>query len=429
MRLLQTTDKNFSKNLNQTLSRRNSLGEGVEQTVRQILQAIEKRKDKAVLQFTRQLDQWKITSKNIEVSAVEIENAYKSVSSKDLKALKLAAQRIRQFHQRITLKSWEIRKQGVRLGQKVTPMDRVGIYVPGGKAAYPSSVLMNAIPARVAGVREIIMVSPFPKGLSTPHVLVAADLAGVDRIFKIGGAQAVGALAYGTQSIPKVDKIVGPGNIYVATAKRQVFGQVDIDMIAGPSEVLVLCDGKTNPSWVAADLLSQAEHDEQASAILITWDPEFIPKVQKAIEEILKILPRSAIARKSLKNHGALILAQNAEEAAEISNVIAPEHLELSVLKPRKLLQKIRHAGAIFLGSYTTESFGDYLAGPNHVLPTNGTARFSSPLSTLDFLKFSSIVESSARSLRALGPTVVHLANQEGLQAHALAMELRLNRI
>jgi histidinol dehydrogenase len=301
----------------------------------------------------------------------------------------------------------------------------VGIYVPGGKAAYPSTVLMNAIPASVAGVDEIVMVTPFPRGEVSPHVLVAADLAGVDRIFKVGGAQAVGALAYGTPSIPKVDKIVGPGNIYVALAKRQVFGAVDIDMIAGPSEVIVISDGKTDPLWTAADLLSQAEHDEKASAVLITWNAAFVEKVKEAIQKILKLLPRAAIARRSLRDHGALILTRSEREAAELSNAIAPEHLELSVKDADSLLKKIRHAGAVFLGPLTTESFGDYLAGPNHVLPTSGTARFASPLSTLDFLKFSSVIACEGRAAKKLGPSVVRLAELEGLHAHALAMRLR----
>jgi len=371
MHILKTTGKNFQKEFKKITHRGESLAKGVEEQVRKILSHVRLRGDRAVLDYTRRFDRFHLSAKNLEVSAKEIRTAYERIRPEDLIALKLAAQRIRDFHRRIQLRSWELKKEGVRLGQRVTPLDRVGIYVPGGKAAYPSTVLMNAIPAAVAGVGEIVMVTPFPGGEGNPHVLVAADLAGVHRIFKIGGAQAVGALAYGTFTIPKVDKVVGPGNIYVALAKRQVFGEVDIDMVAGPSEVVVISDGKVNPDWVAADLLSQAEHDEKASAVLFTWNEGFLKKVNESIEKFLEVLPRATIARKSLKDHGALILTRNADEAAMLSNAVAPEHLELSVSKPRELLKKIRHAGAIFLGHDTTESFGDYLAGPNHVLPTS----------------------------------------------------------
>jgi histidinol dehydrogenase len=426
MRILKTTDKNFRKEFERITHRGESLARGVEEEVRKILLKVRRHGDRALFDLTRRFDRFPLNQKNIEVTKAEVRAAYGRISKEDLAALRLAARRIHDFHHRVHLKSWQVKKDGVLLGQKVTPLERVGIYVPGGKAAYPSTVLMNAIPASVAGVDEIIMVTPFPHGEADPHVLVAADLAGVDRIFKIGGAQAVGALAYGTASIPKVDKIVGPGNIYVALAKRQVFGAVDIDMIAGPSEVVVISDGKTDPLWTAADLLSQAEHDEKASAVLITWNAAFVEKVKVAIQKILKLLPRAAIARRSLRDHGALILTRSEREAAELSNAIAPEHLELSVKGPDALLKKIRHAGAVFLGPLTTESFGDYLAGPNHVLPTSGTARFASPLSTLDFLKFSSIIACEGRAARKLGPAVVRLAELEGLHAHALAMRLRM---
>lgn len=427
MQILKTSDKNFFKKFHKIIHRSESISKGVDEAVALILKAIRKKGDAALFHYTRRFDSCILNAKNIEVSNQEIKNAYQQISQKDLDDLELAAARIRTFHEQIQLNSWEYKKEGITLGQKVGPLKRVGIYVPGGKAAYPSTVLMNAIPAQVAGVDEIIMTTPFPRGVMNPHVLVAADLAGVNRIFKVGGAQAIGALAYGTKLIPGVDKIVGPGNIFVATAKKQVYGHVAIDMIAGPSEVTVLCDGKVNPDWTAADLLSQAEHDEKASSILLTWNEKFLLQVKESIEKYLKVLPRAAIAKKSLKAYGALVLTKNENEAADLVNLIAPEHLELSVKDPRRLLPKIRNAGAIFMGHYTTESFGDYLAGPNHVLPTNGTARFASPLSTLDFVKFSSLVECTKEAAKKLGPSVAHLAELEGLQAHGLAMKLRLN--
>ncbi|MBL7685404.1 MAG: histidinol dehydrogenase [Deltaproteobacteria bacterium] len=425
VRILKSTDKNFQKNFQKIIRRGEGLADGIEDRVREILLQVRQKGDRSLLELTRKFDQNLLTLKTLEVTPQEMKKAYSQVSKKDLSALQLAATRIRHFHQKLKLPSWEKNEGGVRLGQRVTPLQRVGIYVPGGKAAYPSSVLMNAIPARVAGVEEVVMVTPFPQGVANPHVLVAADLAKVDRIFKVGGAQAVAALAYGTASIPKVDKIVGPGNIYVALAKRQVFGEVDIDMIAGPSEILVIADATANSDWVAADLLSQAEHDEKASSVLVTWSETLLEKVQSSLEKILKTLPRKKIALESLRHHGALILVRNSNEAATIANEVASEHLELAVKNPRALLPKIKNAGAIFLGHHTTESFGDYLAGPNHVLPTSGTARFASPLSTYDFLKFSSVIECSPQAAKKLGPTVAHLADLEGLQAHALSMRLR----
>ena len=427
MKILKTSDKNFFKTFSKITQRSETLAKGVDEAVAIILKNVRKRGDAALFQYTRQFDQFSLNAKILEVTNQEIKAAYQSISQRDLENLELAATRIQDFHAQIQLNSWEYKKEGITLGQRVTPLKRVGIYVPGGKAAYPSTVLMNAIPASVAGVDEIIMVTPFPRGIMNPHVLVAADLAGVNRIFKVGGAQAIGALAYGTKLIPKVDKIVGPGNIFVATAKKQVYGQVAIDMIAGPSEITVVSDGIINPDWVAADLLSQAEHDEKASSILLSWNKKFLEDVKESLDKYLKVLPRAPIAKKSLQAHGALILTKNENEAADLVNLIAPEHLELAVKEPRKLLPKIRNAGAIFLGNYTTESFGDYLAGPNHVLPTNGTARFSSPLSTLDFVKFSSVIECNKDAVRKLGPSVAHLAELEGLQAHGLAMKLRFN--
>lgn len=427
MQFLNTRDSKFSKKFKALLSRKASAPLEVEQKVRTILSDVEKKGDAALFRYTQKFDQLSIQPQSIRAASAEIKEAYRKISAPDLAALKLAAKRIREFHQLIGLKSWQVEKQGVSLGQRVTPLERVGVYVPGGKASYPSSVLMNVIPARVAGVDEICMTTPFPRGEVNPAVLVAADLAGVDHIFKVGGAQAIAALAYGTDSIPQVDKIVGPGNIYVATAKRLVFGKVDIDMIAGPSEIAVVTDGKCDPDWIAADLLSQAEHDEEASSLLFSWNEKFIDRVANALGRLLGSLPRAAIARASLQANGALVLTQSAEEAIELVNSLAPEHLELAVKNPQKLLRKVRNAGAIFLGHWTTESFGDYLAGPNHVLPTNGTARFSSPLSTLDFLKFSSVIECQPRGLKRLGPAVAHLARMEGLEAHALAMKLRMD--
>jgi histidinol dehydrogenase len=347
--------------------------------------------------------------------------------------LDIAASRVRAYHEQQRIEagchSWEYTEaDGTRLGQKVTPLDRVGIYVPGGKAAYPSSVLMNAIPAKVAGVQEVIMVVPTPDGARNPLVLAAAWLAGVDRVFTIGGAQAVGALAYGTQTVPAVDKIVGPGNAYVAAAKRRVFGTVGIDMIAGPSEILVLCDGTTNPDWVAMDLFSQAEHDELAQSILLTPDAQFIEAVQSSIERLLPEMPRQEVIRTSLTNRALLIQVKDMAESCEIANAIAAEHLEICAQEPRKWAEHIRHAGAIFMGNYTSESLGDYCAGPNHVLPTARTARFSSPLGVYDFIKRSSMIEVSEAGAQTLGKVASTLAHGEGLQAHARAAEMRLKK-
>ena len=405
----------------------------VEQAVTDILADVRKRGDAAVLEYTRRFDALPADSMAaLELNAGELRAAFESLPAKQRDALQAAAARVRAYHEaqkKASGESWSYRDEdGTLLGQKVTPVDRVGIYVPGGKAAYPSSVLMNAIPAHVAGVREIIMVVPTPRGEKNALVLAAAYVAGVMRAFTVGGAQAVGALAYGTQTIPQVDKITGPGNAYVASAKRRVFGQVGIDMIAGPSEILVLADGSTPADWVAMDLFSQAEHDELAQSILLCPDAAYIEKVQAEIDRLLPGMPRAEIIAKSLTGRGALIHTRSMEEACEISNRIAPEHLEIASGDPHRWEPLLRHAGAIFLGAFTSESLGDYCAGPNHVLPTSTTARFSSPLGVYDFQKRSSIIEVSEAGANKLGVIAAELAYGEGLQAHAQAAEMRLKR-
>ena len=403
----------------------------IEQRVADILADVQKRGDAAVLDYTARFDALDVTSMAaLELTQAELKAAFEAIPAAQRDALVAAAQRVRTYHEaqkKANGQSWSYRDEhGSLLGQKVTPLDRVGIYVPGGKAAYPSSVLMNAIPAHVAGVGEIIMVVPTPKGEKNALVLAAAYVAGVTRAFTIGGAQAVAALAYGTQTVPKVDKITGPGNAYVASAKKHVFGTVGIDMIAGPSEILVIADGSTPADWVAMDLFSQAEHDELAQSILLCPDAAYIDAVQEAINRLLPTMPRAAIIAKSLTDRGALILTSSMQEACEISNRIAPEHLEVSSRDPHKWEPLLKHAGAIFLGAYTSESLGDYCAGPNHVLPTSGTARFSSPLGVYDFQKRSSIIEVSEQGAQVLGKIAAELAYGEGLQAHARAAELRL---
>jgi histidinol dehydrogenase len=384
--------------------------------------------DKAVIAYTNRFDHRQIGSATeLELTQASLKSAFESIPQDQANALQTAANRIRAYAEHQKLQSWDYTEaDGTVLGQKITPLDRVGLYVPGGKAAYPSSVLMNAIPAKVAGVGELIMVVPTPKGKSNPLVLAAAYLAGVDRIFTIGGAQAIAALAYGTETIPAVAKIVGPGNIYVATAKKLVFGQVGIDMIAGPSEILIICDGKTNPDWIAMDLFSQAEHDENAQAILISDDSAFLEAVKQSIDKLLPTMERADIIRTSLSNRGALIKVKDLLQAAEIANAIAPEHLELSVAEPEALSQHIRHAGAIFLGRYTAEALGDYCAGPNHVLPTSSTARYSSPLGVYDFQKRTSLINCSKAGASELGKTASILARGEGLTAHARSAEYRI---
>ena len=406
----------------------------IEERVAAILADVQLRGDAAVLEYTSRFDGLAAASvQALELTQTELKAAFDGLPEAQRAALQAAAARVRSYHEaqkKACGESWSYRDaDGSLLGQKVTPLDRVGIYVPGGKAAYPSSVLMNAIPAHVAGVGEIIMVVPTPRGDKNPLVLAAAYVAGVTRVFTIGGAQAVAALAYGTATVPAVDKITGPGNAYVAAAKRRVFGTVGIDMIAGPSEILVLADGSTPADWVAMDLFSQAEHDELAQSILLCPDAAYIDAVQASIDRLLPSMPRAAIIAKSLNDRGALIQTRSMEEACEISNRIAPEHLEVSTRDPQRWEPLLKHAGAIFLGAYTSESLGDYCAGPNHVLPTSGTARFSSPLGVYDFQKRSSLIEVSQAGAQVLGPVATELAYGEGLQAHARAAEMRLNDV
>ncbi len=426
MQILNSKDKFFNKSLNRILSRSGETPVGVEDTVRAVIGKVRSSGDRALIEYTEAFDRVDVKGR-IRVKETEINKALKKLSKADIRLLELSAERIERFHSHQKKGSWSYMEDGVRLGQRATPLDRIGIYVPGGKAAYPSTVLMNAVPAKVAGVGEIIMTTPpSPKKDINPYVLASAAVAGVDKVYRLGGAQAVAAMAYGTKSVPKVDKIVGPGNIYVATAKRMVFGRVDIDMIAGPSEILVISDGTGEAAWIAADLLSQAEHDEIASSILITTSEKMARAVKKEVSTQLEKLKRKAIAEASIEDYGIIIIVKTLAEAARISNRIAPEHLELFVEEPDKLAKKIRHAGAIFMGRYTPEALGDYLAGPNHTLPTGGTARFSSPLGVYDFIKLSSIIEFSEKSLKVLGPKARRFATIEGLGAHARSLDMRL---
>ena len=434
LKRLNSKDAGFKEILMSSLSLPTADDEAIDAAVVKILAAVKDKGDEAILGFTKQFDRLNVTSvADLEIPRKDLERAYQSLSAEQKSALDIAAQRVRSYHEKQKIEagchSWEYEERdGTRLGQKVTPLDRVGIYVPGGKAAYPSSVLMNAIPAKVAGVAEVIMVVPTPDGARNTLVLAAAFLAGVDRVFTIGGAQAVGALAYGTKTIPSVDKIVGPGNAYVAAAKRRVFGIVGIDMIAGPSEILVLCDGSTDSDWVAMDLFSQAEHDEQAQSILLCPDATYIDKVQESINKLLPEMLRAKVIEASLSNRALLIQVKDMSEACEIANAIAAEHLEICAADPRQWADQIRHAGAIFMGNYTSESLGDYCAGPNHVLPTARTARFSSPLGVYDFIKRSSMIEVSQAGAQTLGAVASTLAHGEGLQAHARAAEMRLKK-
>ena len=430
---LSTTSATFDADLTARLHISASDDAAVEHVAKDILADVKRRGDAAVLEYTRRFDRLDATSvKTFELTQRELKAAFEALPADQREALQAAADRVRSYHERqkqANGQSWSYRDaDGTMLGQKVTPIDRAGIYVPGGKATYPSSVLMNAIPAHVAGVGEIIMVVPTPGGEKNAMVLAAAYLAGVTRAFTIGGAQAIAALAYGTETIPAVDKITGPGNAYVAAAKRQVFGQVGIDMIAGPSEILVLADGSTPVDWVVMDLFSQAEHDEMAQSILLCPDLDYIDAVQEAINRLLPDMPRAAIIAKSLNDRGALIHTQSMEEACAISNRIAPEHLEVSSRDPHRWEPLLKHAGAIFLGAFTSESLGDYCAGPNHVLPTGGTVRFSSPLGVYDFQKRSSLIEVSEQGAQTLGKIASVLARGEGLQAHAQAAEMRLKK-
>jgi len=424
---LSTADGSFEQRLQALLAWELVSDSEIRERVDVIVEAVRENGDAALLDYTRQFDHWQPrTAADLEIPATRIEHVRNRVPAAEHTALELAAKRIRDYAEHQKLTDWSFHDDhGTLLGQKVTPLDRVGLYVPGGKAAYPSSVLMNAIPAKVAGVAELITVVPTPAGELNDLVLAAAHIVGVDRIFAIGGAQAVAALAYGTECVPAVDKIVGPGNSYVATAKRAVFGRVGIDMVAGPSEILVLCDGETNPDWIAMDLFSQAEHDEDAQAILLSWDEEFLDRVMATIDRLLPTMERQDVIAAALRRRGALIQSRDLEEAVEIANRIAPEHLELSVEHPEALVPEIRHAGAIFMGRYTAEALGDYCAGPNHVLPTSRTARFSSPLGVYDFQKRSSLIMASAQGATNLARTASVLARGEGLTAHARSAECR----
>jgi histidinol dehydrogenase len=427
MRILKFSDSDFATTFAAIENRGAEVPAGVDETVREIIADVRRRGDAALFELTEKFDRVALTAATVQVSQAEIEAACRQVDAQSYADLELAAQRIADYHRKQKQETWlSTDEDDVLVGQMVRPLDRVGIYVPGGKAAYPSSVLMNAVPAKVAGVGEVIMVVPMPGGVANPYVLAAARIAGVDKIFKVGGAQAVAALAYGTASIPRVDKITGPGNIYVATAKQLVFGQVDIDMIAGPSEILVINDGSGVAAHMAADLLSQAEHDELASAVMVTTCEAMAAAVAAEVERQLAELSRETIARQSIDRFGAIIVARDLDEAAAFSNRIAPEHLELAVADPFTLLPQIRHAGAIFMGHYTPEAAGDYIAGPNHTLPTGGTARFFSPLSLDDFVKKSSIVSFSKQGLERLGATIERIATLEGLEAHAKSVGVRL---
>ncbi|MDO8310396.1 MAG: histidinol dehydrogenase [Sideroxyarcus sp.] len=427
---LSTKQADFDARLNKLLAFEATADEKLEATVAAILADVKKRGDAAVLEYTRKFDRLPLAdAAAMELPRAELKAAFDSLPADQRSALEQAAQRVTAYHQKQVQSSWSYTEaDGTLLGQQITALDRVGLYVPGGKAAYPSSVLMNALPAKVAGVAELIMVVPTPDGVKNQLVLAAAYLSGVDRVFTIGGAQAVAALAYGTATIPKVDKVVGPGNAYVACAKRRVFGVCGIDMIAGPSEILVICDGLTDSDWVAMDLFSQAEHDELAQAILLSPDAAFIERVAASADRLLAQMPRKDIIKTALENRGALIHVADLDEACWISNRIAPEHLELSVSDPQAWLPKLKHAGAIFMGRYTSESLGDYCAGPNHVLPTSGTARFSSPLGVYDFQKRSSLIQVSALGAQKLGDIAATLAFGEGLQAHAQSALYRKGR-
>lgn len=424
---LSSTDVDFDAALKKLLAFEDSQDAAVDTTVNTIIADIKERGDEALLEYTRRFDHLDATSvAQLELPKERLQKALLELPVAQRKPLERAAERVRRYHEKQLSQSWSYTEpNGTTLGQKITPLDRVGLYVPGGKASYPSSVLMNAIPAKVAGVGELIMVVPTPGGEKNELVLAAAAICEIDRVFTLGGAQAVAALAYGTATVPQVDKIVGPGNAYVAAAKRRVFGVVGIDMIAGPSEILVICDGKTDPDWIAMDLFSQAEHDEMAQAILLSPDADFIEAVAASLVRQLPTMPRQAVIRASLQDRGALIQVRDLDEACAIANRIGPEHLELSVEQPEKWVEKIRHAGAIFLGRYTSEALGDYCAGPNHVLPTSRTARFSSPLGVYDFQKRSSIIQVSAQGAAELGAIAATLARGEGLQAHAMSAEYR----
>jgi histidinol dehydrogenase len=427
IRLVKTSDTGFKPLMAKIIGRCGTRAGDVEKRVEEIVTAVQRHGDRAVLRYTAQFDHVRLRAATMEVTAAEIGAAVAQVSRKDLSILRLAAKRIAAFHRRQMLKSWHYHDPlGMVLGQRITPLERVGVYVPGGKASYPSTVLMNAIPAKVAGVKEIVMTSPI--GGDGAIILAAAHVAGIDRIFRVGGAQAIAALAFGTRTIPKVDKIVGPGNIFVATAKRMVFGEVNIDSIAGPSEILLLADDSADPAHVAADMLSQAEHDELAAALCVTTSNAVARKIQQAVEQRLVSTKRQEISLRALQKYGAIIVARGQKEMIDLANTIAPEHIELLVRQPEKMARQIRNAGAMFLGPYSAPPLGDYLAGPNHVLPTGGSARFFSPLGTYDFLKRTTIIHAERRGLKALASKITHLARLEGLDDHARAVEVRFSK-
>ncbi len=426
VKIIRTSDSGFAPTLNRILQRGGTREGKLEKVVGDIIRSVRQGGDRAVLRYTRLFDGIRLSPRTLEVKQREIDQALARIPKENLRVLRFAAKRIAAFHRRQMERSWAYKDSlGLYLGQKITPLERVGVYVPGGKASYPSTVLMNVVPAKVAGVREIVMASPIGEGSAA--VLAAARIAGVDRIFRIGGAQAVAAMAFGTKTVPRVDKIVGPGNIYVAAAKRLVFGEVDIDSIAGPSEILLLADGQANPTYVAADMLSQAEHDELAAALCVTTSFVMAKKIKAALEKQLKETKRRAITRKALERYGVIFVVRGMGEGIRLANEIAPEHIELMVRQPHKWARLIRNAGAIFLGPYSTPPLGDYLAGPNHVLPTGGSARFFSPLGTYDFLKRTSMIGAGKKALRSLGPEIVRLARLEGLDDHARAVEVRMN--
>ncbi len=429
VKIIKYSDADFQSALEKIVHRSNTDLACHDDTVREILNGIRREGDSALLEYTRRFDRYDLTPDRLKVTREEISEAYGKVNEVEIEALKQAAGNIRKYHERQVQKSWEYEEEGVTLGQVIRPLETVGIYVPGGKASYPSSVLMNAVPAKVAGVETVVMCSPAPDGHWSPHALVAADLAGVSSIYKVGGAQAVGAMAYGTQTIPKVDKIVGPGNIYVALAKRLVFGVVDIDMIAGPSEILIVADDSARADFIAADLLSQAEHDEEAVPVLVTPSESLAHAVVEELEKQTGQLKRQSIIKESLARQCRLFVSASLDEAIDIANRIAPEHLELAVDDPRASAEHIKNAGAIFLGHYTPEAIGDYFAGPNHVLPTSGTARFSSPLGVYDFIKRTSLISYTPAALKKAGPPVGVLAEMEHLDAHANAVNLRVREV
>ena len=430
IRQFSSIDKDFDSKLQKLLNWQKTENSKIDHQVGEILTNVRQKGDIALVEYTNQFDHRNVSSiKNLIVPSDQMSQALQNISEPERSALNVSAERIIEYHEHQKINSWSYcDEDGTMLGQQVTPLERIGIYVPGGKANYPSSVLMSALPAKVAGVNKIIMTAPAPDGQLNPMVLAAAAIAGVDEIYTVGGAQAIGALAYGTDTIKKVDKIVGPGNIFVATAKRMVFGQVGLDMVAGPSEVLIVCDGKTDPDWIAMDLFSQAEHDQNAQAILVSNDNKLLEQVKMSVEKLLPSLERADIIQSSLKRRGAFILVRDLNEAVELVNYIAPEHLELSVDDPEDMLPRIRNAGAIFMGRFTSESVGDYCAGPSHVLPTSSTARFSSPLGVYDFQKRSSIVMCNEKSASKLGKTASIIARAESLTAHAHSAEYRIKK-